>query len=191
MDKEESFSSYLYLTIIFIATIVFYPIGIFLILQLIKKDREMISSAIKIMRLISFLLIVGVILMIFKMVFIRFGVSEISLAIFWLSAGLYVKGFNNSIEHDYVLEEKFIDMIVNQKGRSLDKMAEIVGVTTQEATTKIKSMINKGLLPYGDIDYETMNLIFEKEIICPNCGAKQVVKMGSGQACEFCETILY
>jgi len=186
---------------IIVAFIVFWPVGVALLLYKIHGDRSAIMGGGKKLNLLSFgLLAIGVILIIV-------GVTDDSGVLFYgilmVLGGVYLnrKAKNMNVKSDrYKL---YLSLIVNQGMTSLDSIAAGAGVPYDQCLTELQKMIDEGYFkgsyidrtnrlfslvhaqPVMPVQTATSEPIQTKIVSCPGCGSNNTI-FGSHGECEYC-----
>ena len=97
--------------------------------------------------------------------------------------------------------KKYIDIVVNQNVKSIDSIASAVGLPYDVAAKDLQDMINVGYLEGAYIHQGNREITWKQQeptayaqaapqttvIHCLNCGANNVVVVGSVSKCEYCE----
>ncbi len=198
--------------VIIIALIIFWPLGLFLIIKRVSSDKTaMVNSSGKGMKIIGIALIaIGVLGIIGSLDSFDFG--SIVIGLFFIAGGVVLMKKAKKIKTDGESIKKYLAIIVNGGVRELDTIAATTGKQYDVVKKDIQNMIDKGFLKNAYINENTrevvlataapanVNLIGQpaantassaapRVVACPCCGANNTVTGALGE-CEYCGTPL-
>jgi len=187
---------------IVVAFIIFWPIGVALLLYKIHGDRSAIMGGGKTLAKLS-LALFGV-----GGLFILLGIMGESGVLFYgvlmVVGGFYLNRKAKSMNVKSDRYRLYLSLIVNQGLTSLDSIAAGVGVPYDQCIGELQNMINEGYFKGSYIDQTnrqfvlihaapavpvavspTAEPITPKVVSCPGCGANNTVFGALGE-CEYC-----
>lgn len=194
--------------VIIIAFLIFWPLGIALIILRSKGSKQSIfmgTTDKKKYYILGLILIIFGIYSLIKKSFL--------IGIFAILGGLFVGYYATSLAKRSARNRKYIDMIVNHHESSIDRIASVVGLPYNKCLSELNQMISLGVLKNANIDTNTHTIRIETPAIeqqqgggfmnsllgsdnggaemvtasCPGCGAKVVLRKGSTITCEYCD----
>lgn len=204
MDKNKSTS---WGWIIF-WLIVFWPVGLYLIIKKYSTDRQAaVSGNTGSLNIIAWILIVMGGLMVISSFSTESVISSILMGLFVLAGGIVLlrKAKQNKLRSETY--KKYIQIVVNSGETSIDSIASVQGVTSDNVVKNLQEMIDLGLLNGAYINQANRQIVLpnqqsvvqnqksngsssKKIITCPGCGAKNVISGNGVQNCEYCGTPL-
>lgn len=193
--------------VIILALCVFWPIGIFLLIKRVSKDKKTAMGAGK---LISILGIVSYgIAILGAIVCISEGITgeDVGFILFFAAAGFALRKVAKGIVKNAENVKQYLSVIVNGNVRQLDTIASTTGKSYDAVYKDIKKMIEKGYLKNAYIDESMRELVLPENapttqnsineanvntnaapariVACPCCGANNTI-YGSLGECEYC-----
>ncbi len=87
---------------------------------------------------------------------------------------------------------KCLMLICNEHITSVERIAEILGISPEKAGILLKKVIDAGLLEGASLPENSDELVFTKSIwahqhvVCENCGAELFVNLGQTLTCAYC-----
>lgn len=194
--------------VIIIAFIIFWPLGIVLLVLKSKSSKQSIfvGSSDK-----KFYIIIGVVL-----IFLGLGTISGSplVGLFMLIGGIALIIYAGQMAKRANRNKQYIDMIVNQRITSLDTIASVNNISYENVLKEVRQLISLGVLKGAQID-EVRHMIMVAQpvrpqmtppqyqqgyaqnipqapqfvtVACPGCGAKMSVQRGMTVSCEYCDT---
>lgn len=182
--------------------VLFWPIGLFLLLRKISADRSVTLKDGQTVAIISYILIgLGVIYLAGDMPL---------LAIFLIGAGIWVNYISRKMKLTGERYKKYIVLIVNQSQTSIDNIASIVGLPYEAVMQDLQKMIDAGYFDNAHIDIgkreivlvqampqqtsqifvaQTQEQVQERLVTCESCGANNRI-LGQIGKCEYCDSLL-
>ena len=207
MNENEKLGFwYSWPTIIF-TLILFWPIGVFLIIKRVSKDKKTEMNSGKLINglgIVSYCMaILGFIVFITE----SFAVEDIVLALFFGAAGFVLRKIAMKIKMESENIKQYLSIIINGNVRQLYAIASTTGKSYDIVYKDIKKMIEKGYLKNAYINENLKEVvlpnntpIFQNDtnittenteptqsriISCPCCGANNTIFGGIGE-CEYC-----
>jgi len=198
---------------IVLAFIVFWPVGIVLLVIRLSSDRSATIKCHKTIMVVSLILIgIGAILLIAAI-----GEADEDLffpAVAFLIGGIVVNFMARKTKKTGARYKQYIALIVNHSQNSLDAIAGMVGVTYEMVIEDLQKMIKAGYFHGGYIDFTQRIIVFApsspqpvwqtnpavaappappqiKVVSCGNCGANNRVYTGYSYDCEYCGSPVY
>lgn len=193
--------------IIILALCVFWPIGIFLLIKRVSKDKKAAMGAGK---LISFLGIASYCIAILGVIVcISEGVTGegVGMVLFFAVAGFALRKVAKGIVKNAENVKQYLSIIVNGNVRQLDTIASTTGKSYDVVYKDIKKMMEKGYLKNAYIDEGMRELVLPdhipaaqnsiseanvnpnaapaKIVACSCCGANNTIYGDIGE-CEYC-----
>lgn len=193
--------------VIIIAFILFWPLGIVLLIMKGKSSKQSIfvGSSDK-----KFYIVIGVILILLGLTNIK---DSALVGLFMIIGGIALILYAEQMAKRANRNKKYIDMIVNQRITSLDTIASTNNISYDNVQKEIRQLITLGVLKDAQIDemHHSITLaqpsvsqspvqgIQQKNpddsaaagtvvVTCPGCGAKVSVRAGQTISCEYCDT---
>lgn len=207
MNENEKLGFwYSWPTIIF-TLILFWPIGVFLIIKRVSKDKKTEMNSGKLINGLGIasycMAILGFIVFITE----SFAVEDIVLSLFFGAAGFVLRKIAMKIKMESENIKQYLSIIINGNVRQLYAIASTTGKSYDIVYKDIKKMIEKGYLKnayinenlkevvlpndvtisQNDINVTTANTATtqSKIIACPCCGANNTIYGNIGE-CEYC-----
>ncbi len=187
--------------VIIVMMILFWPIGLYMLIQKISLDKAAIINGSKAPK------IVAIVLFIFGGIWIAISKDdpEIGTLIIFMGIGAIIGGvliMKKAIETEKLAFEfkKYLNIVTNGKQTKIKEIAKSAGTDTYTATSKIQKMIDLQIFKSAYIDHSNGELILGEKVIkaniayvsvnCPHCGASQNVVKGTRSICEYCDSAL-
>ena len=198
--------------VIFLALIIFWPLGLFLIIRRASVDRKTAMG--------SAILIKGLGIASCCMAALGFIVSvtdgfdgtDVGLIIFFGAAGAALLYLANKIKKEANSIKQYLNIIVNGNERQLDAIAAATGKQYDVIKKDVQRMIDRGFLKNAYINESTREVVLystiaanttaddsakastptairTRVIACPCCSATNTVSESIGE-CEYCGTPL-
>ena len=203
--------------VIIIAFIVFWPVGLALLIlrNTGNKHSVFLGSTDKRKYIIA-----GVVLIVLAIV--SFSNHSGTMGVLYLAGGIALIAYANVLVRKSQRNRMYIDLIVNNNETSLDKIASMCNVQYDTVVKELKSLITFNVLKNASIDEMnrtiTINRVqpqpqpqqqlsqFVNDVTagftsavaaeqaapvactCSGCGAKVVVQPGQTVICEYCDT---
>lgn len=203
---------------IIIAFIIFWPIGIVLLILRNGKNKQSVflGSTSK-----KKYIIAGVVL-------ILFGLSYFSnnafMGFFMIVGGIALIVYAEKLKKRGERNRRYIDLIVNQGDTSLDKISNVCNIQYNTVVTELRQLIKIGVLKNAVIDENYRTIMIQRAPVqqenlfesftnamgmesqatstgtvqnekvtctCPGCGAKIIRLKGSTENCEYCDAPIY
>ncbi|MBQ4568638.1 MAG: hypothetical protein IJA62_01055 [Ruminococcus sp.] len=190
-------------SLVIIALIVFWPVGLFLLFKKFSDDKKAtLGASGKVMK------IVGISLIIFVAIgLIGFGSSlaengyrsddtyGIVGVVFFAAGGVALLYKGNKVTKEAEQIRRYISVIVNGNVRKLSAIASATGKPYDVVYRDINNLINKGYLHNAYIDESSKKIVMPEDkyvkeetpriVNCACCGANNTVYGDLGQ-CEYC-----
>jgi len=182
--------------------ILFWPIGLFLLVKKIAVDKTATINSGKGITIASYILIgFGVIYII-----MAFNDPEMLLAAFLFGGGgILLNWFARKLKRTGERYKKYITMVVNQNQTSIDNIASVVGISYDVVIKDLQKMIDSGYFVGAYIDISQREIVLakssdeqitpssaslsvpqqERVVICKSCGANNRVLSQVGE-CDYC-----
>lgn len=145
--------------IIIIALILFWPVGILLIVWRATKDRKTAMRAGKLLSVLGFVSYVFAAIMVIGGIADGFDGSVFACMIFFIVAGLVLQYVGKRIKRSAEDIRKYLAVIINGNERQLESIAASTGKTYEVVHDDIKKMINKGYFKDAYIDEGLRELV--------------------------------
>ena len=135
-------------------------------------------------------------------------ISVLVIGIIMFVGGIVLLVKASKIKKSVVKYKRYIDMVVNQKIRSIDNVAAAMGLSYEEAVKDLQKMINIDYLKDGYIHHGNREISLKQHtpmpamyaqvpaveqvplqtvaLRCSGCGANNVVIVGKVSECEYC-----
>ena len=196
--------------IIVFVTIIFWPIGILLILKRISMDRKAVMVCGKLIRVLGFGLFLFAALGFICCVGDGLDTDTLLVIIFFGAAGLALIGTAEKIKGDAESVKRYLAIVVNGGKRNLEEIASAVKKPYEKVRSDLQMMIDKEYLKGAYIDDGKGELVLtesrqtmvqvamplytgapaqkpeQKRVVqCRCCGANNIV-IGAVGECEYC-----
>lgn len=197
--------------IIILATIIFWPIGLFLIIKRITIDKKAAMVSGKLIKALGIVSCCIGALGFLVSITDGFDGSDVGAIIFFAGAGVALIYLGNKIKKDANSIKQYLNIIVNGGERQLDAIAAATGKQFNVVKKDIQKMIDKGYLKNAYINESTREIVLTgtstntessvasagnatastqtRVIACPCCGANNTISGDIGE-CEYCGTPL-
>lgn len=189
--------------------ILFWPVGIYLLVRRLGSDRTAVLKNSGTVRIISIVLVVLGVLSMFS----AFSSSGTIGTFFYgvllfVLPGVLLYRKSQSMKYEGGKFQKYIAIVINQGEKSIEKISLAVGVSKQEAQEDLQKMIDHGYFQNTYIDAAASEIIlpdrknrdlvaYEQEkqknyraVTCQSCGAQEKIAEGQTRKCEYCGSLL-
>lgn len=198
---------------ILIAFVLFWPVGIGLLIMKNKNDKQSIFLGTTDKKKY---IIIGAVLIIM-------GISSFSnsfiMGLFMVAGGIALIVYAEQLKKRAERNRQYIELVVNRGETSMDKIANTCNIQYDVVVKELRTLVNRSVLKNAVIDegYRTITVrresaqqanayenVFgadgiesrpvgagENEQItctCPGCGAKVILASGTTVNCEYCDT---
>lgn len=198
---------------ILIAFIVFWPVGIGLLILKNKNDKQSVFLGTTDKKKY---IIVGA-----ALIFVGFSTfsNSIMMGLFMIAGGIALILYAEQLKRRAERNRQYIELIANRGETSMDKIANTCNIQYDVVVKELRTLVNRNILKNAIIDetYRTItvrretapqNNTFENVFTeagiesqpagtveneqvtctCPGCGAKVVLTRGTTENCEYCDT---
>lgn len=214
-SNSKEMSWFLKWPAIIILTILFWPLGIVLLIIRIAKDRRTRMAVGKTLKISAYCVFAfGII------VFLSLSEQEdkafaVGMGIFLIILAVILWFIGNKLVKESKLFKEYLNLIVNQRIFSMQQIATITNRDVALVKNDLQKMIDKGFLPDAYInltDYTIVVPILQMQyqpqnqprvqevshqetaqarvVTCPSCGANNTIVPGQTVECEFCGSLL-
>lgn len=210
MNENERISRRYSWPVIILALCVFWPVGIFLLINRVSVDKK---STMKSGKLINGIAIASYCIAgigFFACLSDGFGTEDITMILFFGIAGFALQKVSRKIKREADDVKKYLSIIVNGNEKQIDAIAASMGKAYDVTKEDIQKMINKGYLKNAYINEGTREIILPnnniqeqngtvgndadntatKIVACPCCGANNTIVGDLGE-CEYCGSPLH
>ena len=195
---------------IIIALLVFWPVGLFLIIKRISLDKKTAMVAGKLIKIIGIVSCSFAVLGFLVSISDGFDSADVGMILFFGIAGAVLLRLSNKIKKEADSVKQYLSIIVNGGERQLDAIASATGKDYEVVKKDVQKMIDKGFLKNAYINENTREVvlasaaapaaantgnIFAKNasaaaaqtrvVSCPCCGANNTISGDIGE-CEYC-----
>lgn len=213
MDDSNNTKSQLSWTIVIIAILFFWPIGVYLLYRKISAnigDQTFRSS--------KNLTVIGGIIFSIGFIYFMAGITGnlqeeegtsvvfgvIAMLILFCGSGSFIIYIARKIKRNVIKYNKYITIIVNNGKTSIDSIAAAMSSSYEEVTKDLQKMIAKGyfedayidaagrrIVLGGQIRYQDSGNAYRFKVVsCENCGADNKLLEGQIGKCEYCGSII-
>lgn len=194
--------------IIILALCIFWPVGVFLIIKRVSRDKKTAMGASKLiggLGIASYCIaVLGLIVSIGE------GITgeDVGMILFFGAAGFALKRVAKKIKIEAENVKQYLSIIVNGNVRQLDTIASATGKSYDVVRKDVKKLIDKGFLKNAYIDEGMREVVLPsatpaapqnvtsattvnaapaqtKIVACPCCGANNTITGDVGE-CEYC-----
>jgi Putative threonine efflux protein len=204
MKNTKSIQWWMSWPVIIIALILFWPVGLIILIARMSADRGAIvknTNNIIVMVIGALLLVGGLgtgLSALMSMILFSFGMSSMLFAIFMIAGGAYMvwAGWKNYKKGERY--RNYINHIVNRNITSMEEIAAIENVSYETVKDELQTMIDAGYFQ-GKLDLEKRQIRLNntpknpesgKVTHCPSCGANNIIQEYDRTECEYCGTNL-
>lgn len=210
MDYNNEQPWYCSWVAIIIAFILFWPVGIALIILRNTKDKQSVflGSTSK-----KKYIAIGVILILIGLCSI--GDSAL-MGLFFIAGGVALIIYAEKLKKKAQRNRQYIELIVNRDETSLDKIASITNVKYDILLKELQFLIDRNVLKGAILDPNNHTITVRKEAparpaldysqgnvsmvnkaaaepiqitcVCPGCGAKHILYKGTATNCDYCDS---
>jgi len=200
--------------IIILALIIFWPVGLFLIIKRASVDKKTAMGSGKVIKGIGIASCCMAALGFLVSITDGFDGTDVGMIIFFAAAGAALLYLANKMKKDADKVKQYLNIIVNGGERQIDSIAAATGKQYDVVKADIQKMIDKGFLKNAYINENTREVVLPnasaapvsepsgtvaatatatvaqtRVIACPCCGANNTVSGALGE-CEYCGTPL-
>ncbi len=162
MNNQKSTYSW---TVVIIVLIVFWPVGVFLLISKLANDRSTNFGGGA-----GFIKFVGILLLIFAatgLTTFTSGDSSVAtggifIVIIFAIPGLWLIRKSRTIKHSGSNNRRYIELIINNQVRDVHEIARRMGVSQDQVISDVNSMINRGMLGRARLNLNTGKIQFPK-----------------------------
>ena len=192
--------------VIIIACVLFWPVGIFLIWRRTIIDKRAALGVGKIIKIAGWLSIALALIGFMVCLSEGFGSDDVSGIIFFILAGGALIFLGKKISDGAQKVKKYINIVVNQEVTNIDRIAECMPTTYEDAKKYLEQMIDRGYFENAYINESTREIVLKQKeikevdftmeskaqneklimVMCKGCGANNTIIEGSVGECEFC-----
>lgn len=191
-----------------IATIIFWPVGIFLIWKRIGVDKKTAMISGKIITIIGWLSVTFAGLGLLVSLSEGFGSDDAFVIIFFIIAGCALIFLGRKTRKNAERFKKYISIIVNHEVTYIDNIASAIPISYDVAKKELQKMIDRGYFPNAYINDTSREIILPKKqesysvdtggnvksnsnvemivVSCNGCGANNKIAKGTVDECQFC-----
>ena len=204
-------------TFIIIMLVLFWPIGLLMIVNKMRVDRSTRFNCGRRLTTISYVLMgIGAILLISMVTGGGFGLM--TPALLFGAGGFFVYRHSQSTRNRVARYREYINLVVNLEQDYIDDIAWAVKVPYNEAVSDLQRMINEGYFADAYIDHAQRMIVFAEHVhhhdmdivtglanglanafaapaqdritACTNCGANNRIFAGHLPECDYCGSFL-
>lgn len=201
---EKTMKSPSWVAIVF-CFIVFWPLGVYLLIKRLTNDKSAAMHNSKILLGIGIFFLFGAFVMITQLFDSSANIGSVVFGILFYGVGgagiLYAAKRLKDTGERY---KKLIDIVINQKQTTIENIASQMGLGYNETVKSLQKMIDKDYfsgtyIDQGNHEIVLLNtnvvqstgddpkmIIRQKTVKCPNCGGNNVTNVGQAAVCEFC-----
>ena len=193
--------------VIILALCFFWPVGVFLIIKRVSKDRKTAMGAGKLIGGLGIASYCIAALGLLVCISDGFAGEDVVMILFFGAAGFALRKVAKKIKTEAENVKQYLSIIVNGNVRQLDTIASTIGKSYDVVHKDVKKMIDKGYLknayidegmrevvlpnnapaPQNNVNAATANAtpVQSKIVACPCCGANNTIYGDMGE-CEYC-----
>ncbi|SCY91260.1 DUF4381 domain-containing protein [Alkaliphilus peptidifermentans] len=208
LHKNPPISWWLSWPIIIIVTIVFWPVGIFLIWKRTTIDKKAALISGKIITIIGWISVAFAVIGLLVSISEGLGSDDVFMILFFLIAGGALIFLGRRTKQNAERFKKYISIIVNHEETSINNIAAAIPTSYEVAKKDIQKMINRGYFSGAYINETLKEIILPKEqdiynmdtnvkvdsnpnlemvaVRCKGCGANNKIRKGSVDECQYC-----
>lgn len=176
--------------VIILALCFFWPVGVYLIIKRVSKDKKTAMGAGKFiggLGIASFCIaVIGLVACVSS----GFTVEDAVLILFFGAAGVVLSIVAKKIKKDAENVKQYLSIIINGNVRQLDTIASTTGKSYDVVHENVKKMIEDGYLRNAYIDEGLREIVLPSSISDPqdtaNAAANAVPKQSRMVACSCC-----
>lgn len=172
-----------------IVAFILWPIGLYLLIKKINKQRGKGTSTGMTMLVVGILFVIGALAMIGE---------DFGAVITYLIIGFLLLSFGRK---KWQKERRYIDFIENRQIYSTDQIASELGMPLSVVNNDIRKMVKNGYFQYTPITNSLFasNPMVEEEqqlpvemnlVLCESCGARNKIPKGQIDNCQYCGTYI-
>jgi len=197
--------------VIIVATIVFWPVGVFLIWRRISLDKKTAMLSGKVIFIAGWVFLAFAALGIAVCSGEGFKSEDKSYITFFTIAGIVLVLLGRSTKKNAIKFKKYITIIINKEITSIDNIAAAMPVTYDVCKKDLQKMIDKGYFDGAYIDESAREVVLPKHdyadiseptvsngsrnvemqvVVCKGCGANNKIPKGTTGECEYCGSAL-
>lgn len=218
MDRNQTIeitktTSYFSWPAIVVITILFWPLGIFLMYKRVSQEKISAVKNSKIIRGIAFIPL-GMGILFASLLFMDLGTNEgrdalIGVSSIFIAFGLFLLFVSRNMKKDGMRYAQYYALVANEKQSDVNAIASAVGVEPRKAFDDLSAMINSGYFVGKSMYLDNQTIIYdynfygsdnetEKEsepikpaiVQCRSCGANNTINNNGQIECEYCGSTL-
>lgn len=204
MDTKVKSSSW---SVIIIVFLVFWPVGIYLLIKKLSSDKAASMRNSKIFMVLGGFFVFASIVMIGELLG---GSTDVSTGVFgfffYLIGGVFLIMASFKLKKEGEQYRRLIDIVINQEQHTIENISSQMGFSYDQTVEALQKMIDKGYFAGAFIDYGNHEIVLQrkasnlqqtmdigqpaaykqKAIKCLNCGGNNVINVGQVCECEYC-----
>lgn len=205
--KNPQLPWWLSLPVIVIITIIFWPVGIFLIWKRIDLDKKTALFSGAVITAVGWGSLAIAIIGLLASSVGGFEREDIVFILFFIIAGIALILLGRSTRKNAIKFKKYISIVINQQITSIDNIASVMSTNYDVCKKQLHKMIDKGYFNGAYIDEFAREIVLPKQyenvsskssmnntpqsqeiqvVACRGCGANNKIAKGSVGECEFC-----
>ena len=196
--------------VIILALIIFWPVGVFLIIRRVSLDRKTAMASGKIIGGLGIALYCIAVLGLIGCLSSGISASDVILIIFFGAAGYALRRVAKNTKQEADNVKNYLSIIVNGNVRQLDTVSAACGRPYETVRADVQKMIDKGYLKNAYINQDTREIVLPtvqpaapnyiinpvnasaaaaaaapRVVTCSCCGANNTIASATGE-CEYC-----
>lgn len=194
--------------LIIILIVLFWPVGVYLLVRKLKVDRKASLSSGRKMIVWGWI-IVGMGVISWSTLIEENWVSGTLGTLFFISAGLVLVYFGEKSSVNAVKYKKYINLVVNKKVQSIGTIASAIPVSHDIAIKDLQEMIDKGFFENAYLNYTSDKIVLAEVdtgdagatdyqnykavmlvVTCNGCGANNKVEKKKVDNCQYCGSLI-
>lgn len=197
-------------TTIIIALIIFWPVGLYLLIKKTQTDKQAVMASGKLIKIVGMVLCGFAAIGLISGLGAGFDGGTLFIVIAFGAGGLALLNHAKKTKKEAESVKKYLSIIVNGGERSLDAIASATGKQYDVVKTDIQKMIDKGFLKNAYLNENTREVVLAtpsvkqepvfyessyaesnyaapqtRVVACPCCGANNTIYGEVGE-CEYC-----
>lgn len=191
--------------LVIILLIIFWPIGVYLLVKKLNADKKASLSSGKGMRIWGWVIVGMGIISWTTLIEDGFFSGTLGM-LFFVGAGLSLVYIGKKTSLKSIKYKKYINMIINKNMKSIATISSAIPVSHDMAMKDIQDMIDKGFFENAYINYDldeialthadgvdTKVKIHKGEMVvvsCNGCGANNKIKKQEVESCQYCGSLI-
>ncbi|UWP60788.1 hypothetical protein [Ruminococcus gauvreauii] len=194
--------------VVILLLIVFWPVGLYFLYKKISTDKAAAMKNSKVLSVIGWIFVaIGIIGSMGSISDKTVTAGDLAIGlVFFVGGGILMLYSAKKVKMSGEKYKKYINIVINNQQTSIENIASAMSMNQKQVVKDLEAMIDRGyfsnayidhgnseiVLPHNerknkDVVYaETSQTLQQEVVVCKNCGANNLVTVGTISECEYC-----